>query len=598
MIKQIRNTARIFLALVALSLIVAYASSNAIISQIRKHQDERAIQISKTLIDVTESLLQKPLSERNWTLLDNEIKRLSAKSKERISVILPTGQVVADSRQIPKSIPYQNKKIENIEALENNFGYDLRYSDTYQANRYYVSKLITQEDSALAIIRISSSEENYKLEEVFSSKTFYQSIALLIGFLALLLSIPLSLSQTLSYKQIRRQLERQLAKWEHKKNRNLQLSPGGISKGFYLLTRAAEKKVSELAEQIHRKDIILESMGEGVLVIDTNGTITNINHTAAQILEIDADESVNTSAYKAVRHSDFQKFLDELRSTEATLSRDIAINNSNKIIIQTKGATLKDSGEGSNPDLIETIGYVIVFSDVTNIRRLENLRRDFVANVSHELKTPITSVKGFLETALDEEGKLDENITKYLQIAHKHSERLLTIVEELLSLARIESHAASNSIEMAQGNLVDVAEDAISLCHSHAESKGVTLKIDAENEINATFNKQLIEQAVTNLIENAIEFSDSGKTITIKVYTDETSCIIDVIDEGCGIQESHLPRLFERFYVTDKSRSRERGGTGLGLSIVKHIALAHSGDVSVSSAVGKGSTFSILLANR
>jgi two-component system phosphate regulon sensor histidine kinase PhoR len=218
-----------------------------------------------------------------------------------------------------------------------------------------------------------------------------------------------------------------------------------------------------------------------------------------------------------------------------------------------------------------------------------------VANVSHELKTPITSIKGFLETL--KEGALNdpENADRFLDIVIKHTDRLSLIIEDLLSLSRIERDAEKGEIALELGSLNEVFEAVEKTCREKAQPKSIKLEYAVANDLVAEINPTLLEQAVVNLVDNAIKYSEPESSVKVEAYSTPDEIVIKVQDHGCGIPRDHLDRIFERFYRVDKARSRKVGGTGLGLSIVRHIVLAHRGRIDVESAVGRGSTFSICL---
>ena len=236
-----------------------------------------------------------------------------------------------------------------------------------------------------------------------------------------------------------------------------------------------------------------------------------------------------------------------------------------------------------------------MLNDVTRLRKLENIRRDFVANVSHEIKTPITAIKGFVETLRDGAVKNPEDAERFLSIIQKHVDRLEAIVEDLLSLSRIEKEGERQEIALEDHAVREILTGAIQLCEAKASAKSVVLELSCDEDLKGKINLALLEQAVVNLIDNAIKYSDSGKRVRIEAYKEDKGFLIRVQDQGCGIEKKHLDRLFERFYRVDKARSRKLGGTGLGLAIVKHIVQAHGGSVSVESQPGKGSTFSLHL---
>ncbi len=252
-------------------------------------------------------------------------------------------------------------------------------------------------------------------------------------------------------------------------------------------------------------------------------------------------------------------------------------------------------GAGLSDPRGERSGAVIVLSDMTQIHRLENLRRDFVANVSHELKTPVTSIQGFAE-ALQEGGLADpEQTRRYVDIIAKQAQRLNAIIDDLLSLSRLEDGAQQRAISFETARLKPILETAVDLSRVKADARQITIDLICDEGVEGRLNGPLLEQAVLNLVDNAIKYSEPGSVVEVCAGATGNENTISVKDSGCGIPPQHLSRLFERFYVVDKSRSRKLGGTGLGLAIVKHIAQVHGGYVTVESTPGKGSTFTIHL---
>jgi two-component system phosphate regulon sensor histidine kinase PhoR len=245
-------------------------------------------------------------------------------------------------------------------------------------------------------------------------------------------------------------------------------------------------------------------------------------------------------------------------------------------------------------DRDRTVGAVVVFNDVTRLKRLEAVRRDFVANVSHELKTPVTSIKGFTETLLDGASEDPEASRRFLQIIAGQADRLNSIIEDLLALSTLEATREGRPA-LVEADVCDVVTVAMEICGPKAQAKGIRMDAACTPEAHAPINPPLLEQAVVNLIDNAVKYSPEGSEVHVSLEQSHDQIVIRVADYGPGIAREHLPRLFERFYRVDKARSRDLGGTGLGLSIVKHIAQVHGGRVSVESTLGRGSTFSIYL---
>jgi two-component system phosphate regulon sensor histidine kinase PhoR len=237
----------------------------------------------------------------------------------------------------------------------------------------------------------------------------------------------------------------------------------------------------------------------------------------------------------------------------------------------------------------------MVLTDVTRLKRLENLRREFAANVSHELRTPVTSIQGFVETLRDGAIEDREDALRFLDIIHAQASRLGALINDLLALARIEKQGENNIVRLTKqplkGALVAVQQGVAQM----AAERRITVSVDCADGLEAEVNGGLFEQAVQNLVDNAIKYSEEGTQVRISATKDENEVRIAVRDQGPGIAPEHVERLFERFYRVDKARSRDKGGTGLGLAIVKHVAQYHKGRVEVATELGKGSTFTIVL---
>ncbi len=232
---------------------------------------------------------------------------------------------------------------------------------------------------------------------------------------------------------------------------------------------------------------------------------------------------------------------------------------------------------------------------MTRLQRLENIRRDFVANVSHELKTPITAIKGSVETLLGGAVEDEENAQRFLEIIARQSDRLNAIIEDLLALSRIEQGEEQEGLVRTKTQLRSVFLNTLQACQLKAQEKQVVLEMDCPDDIEIMINAPLLEQALVNLIDNAIKYSSQNDRVLFTAEQTDASVVIKVRDWGSGISQEHLPRLFERFYRVDKARSRKLGGTGLGLAIVKHIVQSHNGHIAVESSLGQGSTFTIQL---
>jgi len=236
-----------------------------------------------------------------------------------------------------------------------------------------------------------------------------------------------------------------------------------------------------------------------------------------------------------------------------------------------------------------------VLNDITNLRRLEGVRRDFVANVSHELKTPLTSIKGFAETLHDGALNDPEGSKKFCRIITKQVDRLQSIIDDLLSLSRIEQEADGAHLSFSVCSLYDVLENASQCVQHQASVKDIKIHVECDASYTAPMNPEQLEQVAVNLMDNAIKYSEPGTEVRVSVVPRENNWEIKVIDQGSGIPPADIDRIFERFYRVDKARSRKAGGTGLGLAIVKHIVSSHGGRLDVQSKLNEGSTFTVYL---
>jgi two-component system phosphate regulon sensor histidine kinase PhoR len=343
-----------------------------------------------------------------------------------------------------------------------------------------------------------------------------------------------------------------------------------------------------IGRQGTQQEAVLGSMIEGVLAVDATQRIVSINRAAADLLGIDALAVLGRSIQEVVRNADLRQFALQAIDCREPVEDDLVLRAARDRTLRVRGTPLRDvSGEG---------GAVIVLNDITDIRHLENVRRDFVANVSHELKTPVASIKGFVETLLD--GRVDDpdDRRRFLEIVGRQSDRLGAIIDDLLALSRIEQAEGMGDLPLERVAVADVLAAVVAECGPRADDRSIAIEVESPPGLEAEVNAPLLEQALINLVDNALKYSEQGGSVILAATPTEDG-MLDLIvrDHGTGIGAEHLPRLFERFYRVDKGRSRKLGGTGLGLSIVKHIVQAHGGTVAVESTLGVGSTFRVRL---
>ncbi len=350
-----------------------------------------------------------------------------------------------------------------------------------------------------------------------------------------------------------------------------------------------DSRLQTALRQRNEQEAVLSSMVEGVLAVDSRHNVISINQAAAKICGIDPVQAQGQALDELIRNSALQIFVSRALGAAEAVKEEITLHQSGRTqIIEAHGARLRGPIDAG-------IGAVVVLNDVTELRRLEQVRRDFVSNVSHELKTPVTSIKGFVETLLDGAMNDPEQARHFLEIVQRQADRLNSIIEDLLMLSQLEQgeQAADEMLQVAP--LAGPMREAVELCAPAASARGITIELTCDAAITAQINMNLIQQGVANLIDNAVKYSENGTSVSVEAVETADEVQLFVRDQGCGIAAHHLPRLFERFYRVDRARSRDMGGTGLGLSIVRHIVQSHHGRVTVESTPGIGSSFCIHL---
>jgi two-component system phosphate regulon sensor histidine kinase PhoR len=362
----------------------------------------------------------------------------------------------------------------------------------------------------------------------------------------------------------------------------------GLAESLNRMAAQLESRLQTVVSQRNQLETVLSSMLEGVIAVSRDERILSVNQAAARWFDLDPEKVRDRSLPEAIRTLAIQKFVKRSLTSRTPVEDDVTVYRNGERILNIKSAPLLDVGP-------EPIGMLLVFSDVTQLRRLEDMRREFVANVSHEIKTPLTAIKGFVETLHHNIVDTPEEARRFLGIISKHVERLNTIIEDLLMLSRIENEGERGDIRRENTRLHDILCDAAQICRPQADEKRIRIEIAGDEELAAMVDPVLLEQAVVNLLDNAVKYSNPEKPVRVLARTADHEIQIQVQDHGIGIEKKHLPRLFERFYRVDKARSRALGGTGLGLAIVKHIAQAHGGHVAVESRPGEGSRFTIHL---
>ena len=375
---------------------------------------------------------------------------------------------------------------------------------------------------------------------------------------------------------------------------------GQLGAAFDQLAGSLSQTVGELRTERDLVSRILDGMQEGVLLLDNDGKVALMNPALREMLLLRAD-LLGQPLLEVVRHAELKELLDRARTTRMPCSGEIELGGLKPRRLLVRGTAftqVRIPGTSKRPSRAEdaTTGLLAVFFDVTDIRRLESLRRDFVANVSHELRTPVTAVLSAAETLEMALGKDPEQAKRFLAIIERNAARLQRLIEDLLDLSRIESRELK--LRPERFAFEAFATHLLGMFRERADKRRITLRTDTTRGLEAEIDRRALEQVLTNLVDNAVKYCPEGSTVTLRAEPADDpiqGVRLRVEDDGGGIEEKHLPRLFERFYRVDAGRSREMGGTGLGLSIVKHLVEAMGGTIDVVSKVGKGTTFDVTL---
>jgi two-component system, OmpR family, phosphate regulon sensor histidine kinase PhoR len=519
-------------------------------------------------------------------MLDPLCKELGRLTQTRITIISPDGRVLGDSKENPALMEEHKDRPEVAAAIRGETGKAIRFSGTLRRTMMYLAIPVRQDGRTTSIVRTSLplSVIDWALHTVYKHILLGGGIiAVLFAILALLIlrriSRPLEDMRAVAEQLARGELNARVPESEYEETE-------ALARALNRMAVQLGERMRTITEQRNAQEAVFASMTEGVLALDQDGCILHVNPAAARWLNLDPEKASGKSIQETIRNQDLQKFVGAALAQQDVMEGEIVVYGAEDRFLQLHGTVLKDAA-GMN------IGALVVFTDVTRLKRLETIRRDFVANVSHELKTPITALKGCAETLAHGDSLTNQERKNFNAMLGRHVNRLEAIVDDLLSLSRIEFATEQDRVQLEPGSICAVLKRAAQNYAEPAERQKIALEVICPENLTAPINAVLLEQAVGNLIDNALKYSGAGTRVEIRGQLQGADVEISVADQGAGIEKKHLSRIFERFYRVDQARSRALGGTGLGLAIVRHAALAHRGTVGVTSVPGQGSTFTI-----
>ncbi len=536
--------------------------------------------------------------------LQNRVRDLSRHAHARITVIAPDGTVLADTDTPDAAIPRlenHGTRPEVISAVATGRGTDVRVSATTGQRLLYLALPIASGPSPAGVVRLAIPLTT------LDARLLHLQRALWIAFgIAFLVSVAVSvllarglMRPLLDMAAVARRLAGgALGQRIRMRSRD---EVGVLASTLNQMADQLEAKIREVSEDRAQLLAMLTAMVEGVMVLDCRGTVLQVNPALERMFRVQGAEARGRAHSEVIRHHELNRFVTQVLDSQQ--------NQSGEITLLPSGRTLRIEASAAGGQRENEACVVLVFHDVTELRRLEKVRKDFVANVSHELRTPLTSIKGYVEAMLDGAKDDPDEAVRFLEIILKQSDRLNLILDDLLQLSQIESGQVLFRREPVR--LHEVVERTLSLIKPLADKKGHTVIVSLPPDLPpAAGDEERLVQVLTNLLDNAVKYTPDHGTIEIAARRVSLSWVaaqaptgapevdmveLSVTDTGLGIPESDRPRVFERFYRVDKARSRELGGTGLGLSIVRHIVEAHQGQVWVEGNVPTGSRFVVRL---
>ena len=543
-------------------------------------------------------------TKRENVSLQDFVKKSSKLSEIRITILDTNGVVLADSEEDPGSMENHrgiNKREEIEVAIKKGIGSSQRYSTTINEHMLYVAILASVEGSHF-IIRTSDS--------MLSLNTSINKVRQRIVLITIIILIVIIPTVIITSRFITRPLFL-IGKAAKKISKGDMFDPIPISqKSFFSgteeissitvalndMAKELDKKIATITREKNEQknilnyiNIIQYSMSEGLIAIDLENKFSTINKAASSYLNIDRKKDIGKPYDKKIKNKAIKKIIKSILKKQRPITKEIRIGRMKKMFFIVNGKVLKD--QKSKP-----VGCLIVMTDVTRLKQLEAMRRVFVANVSHELKTPITSIGGYIETALGDIPLETKN--EFLEKAIKQNNRLNSIIDDLLRLSRIEAIEDEDTFTLSTQKLLPIIESSIEDIRGKIKKYGNKVVIECSDDICAKIDSQLMREALINLLENAIKYGFDNSTVILSVKRKSNKILIDIENKGELIPEKERDRIFNRFYRLDKSRSKKTGGTGLGLAIVKHISIVHNGTIEVHKSDGNTTVFRLTLPVR
>lgn len=572
---------KIFLYFISAAFLLCVIFYGLMIWVLRVNYTEEVVNNIKSDAYTVESVLRKDITDDYESLID-DVFRNKINDGIRITLIDGNGNVQYDSHNNHLAMENHSDRDEFKDALEGAIGKSIRFSTTVGAEMVYIAIPFSNQDGDISVIRTA-----YPLTSIYSFSNRIVNYFILGFGISLILSyiwtLKLSAYVLTPVKLIINTAKRISAGYnsgevEYHSDDEL----GDLCRYFNEMNDFNIKNADRLSGANNNLNSILSSILNSVMVLDRNKKLVFCNRSAEKFIGAAFSEMEGKPFIELLRDYEINKFIDDFYIDRKTSIKEIVLHDS-----------VLRFNLYSNEGLFNEFkaGIVLVIQDVTEIRKIERIRKDFVTNVTHELKTPLTSIKGYIELLKDREELDHDTKQRFLEIIEIEADRLTDLINDLLLLSDVEN----NKGRAEPFSVNDIINEVIEIMSTISSEKNIHLSCSYGNDVNIEGDKNRFKQMIINLIDNAIKYTNPGGTVEIRTSGDTDKVIIAVADNGIGIEKKHIDRLFERFYRTDKSRSRAEGGTGLGLAIVKHIVKNFDGVIKVESEVDVGSTFTVII---
>ena len=585
---MIKFRSQMFLTLLAL-LVIVLIGVGLILGQLFKtyyfqNFDEHLEKETRLVADYIEGI--GGIQSSDGQIISDFSKELDA----RISIIESDGEIVIDSGYIS---PNNEAEFEDVIAsiVENRSQSEEKIRLFQEIKTQYYWESIDLDGARQGFVLIST--KMTELKQAYTHMWWLLTISFSFAFIVILILGRNIMNRYTKPIERATNVAFELAKGNYHARtfEDQKGEVGMLNSSLNILARNLQDMMKAHEMQKDRLSTLIENVGSGLILIDGHGYINLINRTYKEVFDVKSSEYLYKLYYEVIKHKEVNKIIEDIFMTEQKVRKQLVI----PLKIERRHFEVYGVPIIGTNDVWK--GVLLVFHDITEIKKLEQMRKDFVANVSHELKTPVTSIKGFTETLLDGAMEEKETLESFLSIILKESDRLQSLIYDILELSKIENEGFSLSIQHL--NLILVLSETIKIIEGKATEKGISITFEKpSDELFIEGDVYRLKQVFINIISNAVLYSPNDGKVTVYLEESPKKVIVHVKDTGMGIESTEIPRIFERFYRVNKARDRNSGGTGLGLAIVKHLMEAHKGKVTVKSEFGKGTIFSIELLKK